>query len=89
MAPPKGYGRVCNVYQPPKFPIRHQIEGREAAFTEDLNLPDHALIWQEASHFVMAGNTARSMKEFWGLVREEYFRSGGELKASKEQEVAW
>jgi hypothetical protein len=89
MAPPKGYGRVCVVGQMPATPIRYTITGREYEYTKDLNFPDHAMIWRDACLFVMAGNTARTMEEFWMLAREEYFRSGGEPMASKEQEVKW
>lgn len=87
--PPKGYGRVCVVGIQPKAPIRYLIEGREAAFTADLNFPDHALIWKEAIEFVMAGNQAKTMEQFWQMVREEYFISGGAYKQFEEVGVEW
>jgi hypothetical protein len=71
------------------MPIRYTISGREAAYTKDLNLPDHAMIWRDACLFVMAGNRSLTMEEFWLAAREEYFRSGGAFREENESEIAW
>jgi hypothetical protein len=73
------------------IPLRYAIPPYtvESRYTQDLDIEANAMRWRDAIEFVFAGSEGGSVNEFWALVREEYLRSGGELKPEGYQEVVF
>jgi len=61
----------------------------EYDYCHDLDLSEDAVKWKEAIEFTFAGKPPRTMDDFWGAVREEYFRSAGKLKDTEPQEIVF
>ena len=73
------------------IPVRYSVpKGTlEYDYCHDLDLSEDAVKWKEAIEFTFAGKPPRTMDDFWGAVREEYFRSGGKLKDTEPQEIVF
>ena len=73
------------------IPVRYSVPRGtlEYEYCFDLDLSEDAAKWRDAIEFTFAGKPPRTMHEFWGEVRKEYFRSGGRMKETEPQEIVF